>query len=150
MIFSEIRGFFEEMYLQTLTLNVYSISLQKRDAHLYQLHASRERWGAGVETQKNVRGEIEGWGRVPFHQPFLTLNVYSMSLQKRDTPLYQLHASRPRAGGSSQKSALQSDTTFSELTFENVLYLASYSTFSDRKFSKVRPTVRLYIYRADF
>ena len=24
-----------------------------------------ERWGAGVETQKNVRGEIGGWGRVP-------------------------------------------------------------------------------------
>jgi len=26
-----------------------------------------ERWGAGVETQKNVRGEIGGWGRVPFN-----------------------------------------------------------------------------------
>jgi len=25
---------------------------------------SEERWGAGVETQKNVRREIEGWGRV--------------------------------------------------------------------------------------
>ena len=25
-----------------------------------------ERWGAGVETQKTVRGEIGGWGRVPF------------------------------------------------------------------------------------
>jgi len=25
-----------------------------------------ERWGAWVETQKNVRGEIGGWGRVPF------------------------------------------------------------------------------------
>ena len=29
-----------------------------------------ERWGAGVETQKNVRGEIEGWGRVPFNEPY--------------------------------------------------------------------------------
>ena len=29
-----------------------------------------ERWGAGVETQKNVRGEIEGWGRVPFNAPY--------------------------------------------------------------------------------
>jgi len=27
----------------------------------------RERWGAGVETQKNVREEIGGWGRVPFN-----------------------------------------------------------------------------------
>jgi len=30
----------------------------------------RERWGAGVETQKNVRGEIEGWGRVPLNEPY--------------------------------------------------------------------------------
>ena len=29
-----------------------------------------ERWGAGVETQKNVRGEIGGWGRVPFNEPY--------------------------------------------------------------------------------
>ena len=30
----------------------------------------RERWGAGVETQKNVRGEIGGWGREPFHENY--------------------------------------------------------------------------------
>ena len=29
-----------------------------------------ERWGAGVETQKNVWGEIGGWGRVPFNEPY--------------------------------------------------------------------------------
>ena len=29
-----------------------------------------ERWGAWVETQKNVRGEIGGWGRVPFNEPY--------------------------------------------------------------------------------
>jgi len=29
-----------------------------------------ERWGAGVETQKNVRGEIGGWDRVPFNEPY--------------------------------------------------------------------------------
>ena len=29
-----------------------------------------ERWGAGVETQKNVRGEIGGWGRVPFNENY--------------------------------------------------------------------------------
>ena len=33
----------------------------------------RERWGAGVETQKNVRGEIGGWGRVPFNEPYAPL-----------------------------------------------------------------------------
>ena len=29
-----------------------------------------ERWGAGVETQKNLRGEFGGWGRVPFNEPY--------------------------------------------------------------------------------
>ena len=29
-----------------------------------------ERWGAGVETQQNVRGEVGGWGRVPFNEPY--------------------------------------------------------------------------------
>jgi len=29
-----------------------------------------ERWGAGVETQKNVRGEVGGWGRLPFNEPY--------------------------------------------------------------------------------
>jgi len=32
--------------------------------------SSEERWGAGVETQKNVQGEIGGWGRVPFNEPY--------------------------------------------------------------------------------
>ena len=32
--------------------------------------AGKERWGAGVETQKNVRGEIGGWGRVPFNETY--------------------------------------------------------------------------------
>jgi len=34
------------------------------------LTARTERWGAGVETQKNVRGEIGGWGRVPFNETY--------------------------------------------------------------------------------
>jgi len=28
-------------------------------------HTNEERWGAGVETQKIVRGEIGGWGLRP-------------------------------------------------------------------------------------
>jgi len=32
--------------------------------------AYEERWGAGVENQKNVREEIGGWGRVPFNEPY--------------------------------------------------------------------------------
>ena len=35
-----------------------------------QVHSIIERWGAGVETQKNVRGEIGGWGRVPFNETY--------------------------------------------------------------------------------
>ena len=47
--------------------------------HVYSKHVLRalstvdmcyERWGAGVETQKNVRGEIGGWGRVPFNETY--------------------------------------------------------------------------------
>jgi len=30
----------------------------------------QERWGAGVETQKNLRAEIGGWGRVPFNETY--------------------------------------------------------------------------------
>jgi len=33
-------------------------------------HTEDERWGAGVETQTNVRGEIGGWGRIPFNEPY--------------------------------------------------------------------------------
>jgi len=32
-----------------------------------------ERWGAGVETQKNVQEEIGGWGRVPFNERYAPL-----------------------------------------------------------------------------
>ena len=35
-----------------------------------QMLMQEERWGAGVETQKNVRGEIGGWGRVPFNETY--------------------------------------------------------------------------------
>ena len=47
----------------------------ERKGHTYKLErvsssTCRERWGAGVETQKNVRGEIGGWGRVPFNETY--------------------------------------------------------------------------------
>ena len=45
--------------------------------HMNESHARvmahLERWGAGVETQKNVRGEIGEWGRVPFNEPYAPL-----------------------------------------------------------------------------
>ena len=44
---------------------------QQRNIHEDTHDCERnERWGAGVETQKNVRGEIGGWGRVPFNEPY--------------------------------------------------------------------------------
>ena len=40
---------------------------------LLTMYTSSERWRAGVETQKNVRGKIGGWGRVPFNEPYVPL-----------------------------------------------------------------------------
>ena len=42
-----------------------------RERVLKALEGARcERWGAGVETQKHARGEIGGWGRVPFNETY--------------------------------------------------------------------------------
>ena len=38
--------------------------------HTRGMSVNHERWGAEVETQKNVRGEIGGWGRVPFNETY--------------------------------------------------------------------------------
>jgi len=41
--------------------------------HIYKhnhIYAHNERWGAGVETQKFVRGDIGGWGRVPSNETY--------------------------------------------------------------------------------
>jgi len=62
-----------------------------------------ERWGAGVETQKNVRGEIGGWGRVPFNETYApslstiydgaqgSLNFLKMVLDPSPPPLSERH-----------------------------------------------------------
>jgi len=42
----------------------------KRSQTKESLPTLNERWGAGVETQKNVRGDIGGWGRVPFNETY--------------------------------------------------------------------------------
>ena len=58
-----------------------------------------ERWGAGVETQKNVQGEIGEWGRVPFNETYApslstiydraygSLNFLKMGLDPSPPPL---------------------------------------------------------------
>jgi len=48
-----------------------TLVLNRKEIELKELIV--ERWGAGVETQKNVRGEIGGWGRVPFNEPWAPL-----------------------------------------------------------------------------
>ena len=42
-----------------------------------------ERWGAGVETPKIVRGEIRGWGRVPFNEPYVDLHPFMYDRWRR-------------------------------------------------------------------
>ena len=56
------------MYTHTHTLDPYPLT----HTHTFDpySHTYNERWGAGVETQKNVREEIGGWGRVPFNEPY--------------------------------------------------------------------------------
>jgi len=46
------------------------MSVRERSCLRHDLFTRSERWGAGVETQKNVRGEIGGWGRVPFNETY--------------------------------------------------------------------------------
>ena len=46
------------------------VTLAEEAGRLRNVKKDMERWGAGVETQKNVRGEIGGWGRVPFNEPY--------------------------------------------------------------------------------
>jgi len=49
-----------------ITTNMITTNMIKDD----NIITRDERRGAGVETQKNVRGEIGGWGRVPFNEPY--------------------------------------------------------------------------------
>jgi len=50
--------------------NLHNSKRRQATARSVEDEAPDERWGAGVETQKNVRGEIGGWGRVPFNEPY--------------------------------------------------------------------------------
>ena len=51
--------------MQSIVCFTFCVSLS--ESVMRNIH---ERWGAGVETQKNVRGEIGGWGRVPFNETY--------------------------------------------------------------------------------
>jgi len=53
--------------------DVSQMNASHRVIHQMFWPSSDERWGAGVETQENVRREIGGWGRVPFNEPYAPL-----------------------------------------------------------------------------
>jgi len=38
--------------------------------NVFHVDTDKERWGAGAETQKYVRGDIGGWGRVPCNETY--------------------------------------------------------------------------------
>ena len=46
------------------------LSILLIEARILHLALRWERWGDGVDTQQNVRGEVGGWGRVPFNEPY--------------------------------------------------------------------------------
>jgi len=53
---------------------MYIYSLQYSKGAVFESGATcEERWGAWVETQKNVRGVFWGWFRVPFNEPYAPL-----------------------------------------------------------------------------
>ena len=58
--------------LRKSTCENVSCNVSTQDSILYcdLMWCPPERWGAGVETQKNVWGEIGGWGRVPCNEPY--------------------------------------------------------------------------------
>jgi len=54
--------------------DAHAVKPSSKDMHVcIYICMYQERWGAGVETQKNVRGVFGGWGRVPFNEPYTPL-----------------------------------------------------------------------------
>ena len=56
--------------LQCVAVYMLVHHLKCQSAAKSAIHTHHERWGAGVETQKNVRGVFGGWGRVPFNETY--------------------------------------------------------------------------------
>jgi len=54
---------------KSIYIHVYQMELRQM-LEAIVVYTCDERWGAGVETQKYVRGDIGGWGRVPFKETY--------------------------------------------------------------------------------
>ena len=63
-----LRTTYTHTHIHTHTHTHTHMHIQDRELRAVIDDNDWERWGAGVETQKNVRGEIGGWGRVPFNE----------------------------------------------------------------------------------
>ena len=63
-----LRYMYNNVHSHTYTIHLVCIRYSVSALPVFD--DTHERWGAGVETQKNVRGEIGGWGRVPFNEPY--------------------------------------------------------------------------------
>ena len=75
-IFNESKRevlFRKETYKVDSLCRTHTILQEPFNMYEYTIGAQEERWGAGVETQKNVRGEVGGWGRVPLNEPYAPL-----------------------------------------------------------------------------
>jgi len=59
----------KEPYKRDYILQIISDAEGDGDTYVCNGNA-QERWGAGVETHKNVRREIGGWGREPFNETY--------------------------------------------------------------------------------
>jgi len=62
------RDLYNSEMAQSTGVLPYRMGHSNEAYHLWMSHV--ERWGAGVETQKNVRGVFGGWGRVPFNETY--------------------------------------------------------------------------------
>ena len=57
-------------YTHTHTRITSSNGSSDRSSMWEEIFTYMEKWGAGVETQNNVRGEIGELGRVPFNETY--------------------------------------------------------------------------------
>jgi len=68
--FPEVHHKWEHAHYVSRHSHVWHDSFVRSTVHIRTCNLT---WGAGVETQKYVREEIGGWGRVQFNEPYAPL-----------------------------------------------------------------------------